>query len=87
MPSLIERPTAIPCVGTKPKLIEEFIGHVNTKDSRLSIARMTSPPGWTEPAQTPDFDEFTLVLKSDQGEWRKITLEVTTALADIETIR
>jgi len=49
-------------VGTKPKLIEEFVGRVNTKESRLSIARMTSPPGWVEPGQTPKFDEFTIVL-------------------------
>jgi len=62
MPILIKSPTPISCVGTKPKLIEEFIGRVNSKDASISIARMTSPPGWTEPGQTPDFDEYTLVL-------------------------
>ena len=45
------------------KLIEEFAGRVNTDDERISIARMTSPPGWEEPAQTPEFDEWTLVLE------------------------
>ena len=63
MPKLISTPTRITAAGNKPKLIEEFIGQVNTKDPRLSLALMRSPGGWVEPGQTPEFDEFTLVLK------------------------
>src|SRR5262245_58448154 len=62
MPTLIAKPTVLQSAGNKPKSIEEFIGRVNSKESRLSIARMKSPPGWAEPAQTPKFDEFTIVL-------------------------
>ena len=62
MPTLIAKPTVITAAGNKPKLIEEFIGRVNSGESRLSIARMKSPPGWVEPGQRPEFDEFTLVL-------------------------
>jgi ethanolamine utilization protein EutQ (cupin superfamily) len=62
MPTLIEKPTVVQAAGTKPKRIEEHVGRVNTGESRLSIARMKSPPGWVEPGQRPDFDEFTLVL-------------------------
>jgi mannose-6-phosphate isomerase-like protein (cupin superfamily) len=62
MPELIARPTPIEAAGTKPKLIEEFIGRVNTGETRLSMARMTSPEGWVEPGQRPEFDEWTLVL-------------------------
>jgi mannose-6-phosphate isomerase-like protein (cupin superfamily) len=63
MPKLIAAPTRITAAGNKPKLIEEFIGRVNNDESRLSIARMRSPGGWVEPGQTPQFDEFTVVLK------------------------
>lgn len=63
MPTLIATPTRITAVGNKPKIIEEFIGRVNSGESRLSIAHMRSPGGWVEPGQTPEFDEFTLVLK------------------------
>jgi len=63
MTKLIQAPTRITASGNKPKLIEEFIGRVNTNDARLSIARMRSPEGWVEPGQTPEFDEFTLVVK------------------------
>ena len=62
MPRLIQRPTVIPCVGTKPKVIREHIGHVNSGTAALSIAHMSSPAGWTEPGQRPAFDEYTLVL-------------------------
>ena len=62
MPELIERPTAIEAAGTKPKLIEEFVGRVNTGEQRLSLARMNSPAGGLEPGQRPEFDEWTLVL-------------------------
>src|ERR1051326_720920 len=63
MPRLISSPTLVSAAGSKPKIIEEFIGRVNSRESRLSIARMRSPSGWVEPGQTPEFDEFTLVLK------------------------
>lgn len=62
MPELIDRPTRIEAAGTKPKLIDEFVGQVNTGESRLSVAHMRSPEGWVEPDQRPDFDEYTLVL-------------------------
>lgn len=61
MPRLIASPTRIPVPGNK--LIEEYIGRVNSKDSAVSIAHMHSPSGWSEPGQTPEFDEFTVVLK------------------------
>ena len=60
---LIPSPTVIEAAGNKPKLIEEFVGRVNSGTSGLSIARMSSPEGWVEPGQTPEFDEYTLVLK------------------------
>jgi len=63
MPTLITQPTRIEAAGNKPKIIEEFIGHVNSQEARLSVAKMTSPSGWLEPGQTPEFDEFTVVLK------------------------
>jgi ethanolamine utilization protein EutQ len=63
MPTLVAQPTRIPAAGTKPKLIDEYIGRVNTRTSAASVAHMRSPQGWEEPGQTPEFDEFTLVLK------------------------
>lgn len=63
MPQLIVQPTLITAAGTKPKIIEEFIGRVNSSEGRLSIAHMRSPGGWIEPGQRPEFDEFTVVLK------------------------
>jgi mannose-6-phosphate isomerase-like protein (cupin superfamily) len=65
MPTLIANPTTIPAAGTPPKLIEEFIGRVNSETAGVSIARMTSPPGWQESGQTPEFDEFTIVLSGE----------------------
>lgn len=62
MPKLIAGPTRITAAGNKPKLIDEFVGGVNSGESRLSVAHMRSPGGWVEPGQTPEFDEFTLVL-------------------------
>ncbi len=62
MATLIERPTVIEAAGNKPKQIEEFVGRVNSRTERVSIARMKSPPGWEEPGQAPEFDEFTVVL-------------------------
>ena len=63
MPTLISEPTRIQSAGNKPKLIDEYIGRVNTKTSAASVAHMRSPQGWLEPGQTPEFDEFTIVLK------------------------
>ena len=63
MPTLISQPTRIQAAGTKPKLIDEYIGRVNSKSTNLSVAHMRSPEGWSEPRQTPEFDEYTLVLK------------------------
>jgi ethanolamine utilization protein EutQ len=63
MPTLVAQPTRISAAGNKPKLIDEYIGRINSKTEGVSIAHMRSPQGWEEPAQTPEFDEFTLVLK------------------------
>ena len=63
MPTLVAEPTRIRAAGTKPKLIDEFVGRVNTKTPEVSVAHMRSPQGWEEPGQTPEFDEVTLVLK------------------------
>ena len=63
MPTFIEKAAVIQAVGNKPKIIEEYIGRVNSGTTAVSIARMQSPSGWTEPGQTPEFDEYTLVLK------------------------
>jgi len=62
MAKLIDQPTVIEAAGTKPKRIEEFVGRVNTRTDQVSIAHMHSSAGWEEPGQTPEFDEFTLVL-------------------------
>jgi len=70
MPTKIISPTIIKAAGNKPKIIEEYIGLVNSQTGAVSIARMQSPPGWVEPGQTPEFDEYTVVLKG--------TLRVTT---------
>jgi len=59
---LIEGPSLIEADGTEPKIIKEFIGMVNSDTSDVSIAKMKSPQGWEEPGQTPDFDEYTIVL-------------------------
>ena len=63
MPQLVERPTRILAAGNKPKAIDEFVGRVNSGSSELSVAHMRSPAGWEEPGQTPDFDEYTIVLR------------------------
>ncbi len=62
MPTLIAQPTRIEPAGNKPKLIDEFVGRVNTREPAVSIARMRSPSGWLEPGQRPEFDEYTIVL-------------------------
>ena len=62
MAKVIDEPTIIQSAGNKPKLIREYIGRVNSATSEISIAHMSSPAGWKEPGQKPDFDEYTLVL-------------------------
>jgi len=62
MPKLIENPTFIEAAGNKPKQIEEFVGRVNSGHEHVSVARMKSPTGWTEPGQRPEFQEITVVL-------------------------
>jgi mannose-6-phosphate isomerase-like protein (cupin superfamily) len=63
MPTLIARPARITAAGNKPKLIDEYLGRVNSGHDALSVAHMRSPGGWVEPGQTPEFDEFTVVLR------------------------
>lgn len=77
MPELITKPTVIPATGTPPKIIEEFFGRVNSNTTQISVARMTSPCGWSEPGQTPEFDEYTVVLKG------KLRIETRGAIHDI----
>jgi mannose-6-phosphate isomerase-like protein (cupin superfamily) len=62
MPRLIEKPTQIAAEGHPPKIIREYVGRVNSGTSAVSVAHMKSPGGWTEPKQTPEFDEYTVVL-------------------------
>ena len=62
MARLIETPTVVDAAGTPPKTIRELVGRVNTGDAAVSIAHMTSPPGWSEPWQEPEFDEWTIVM-------------------------
>ena len=63
MPRLLTQPTIINAAGNKPKIIREIFGRVNSGDAGVSIAHMTSPEGWVEPGQTPEFDEYTYVLR------------------------
>ena len=63
MPTLIAAPTRVEAAGNKPKLIDEYIGRVNSQTCAASVAHMRSPGGWQEPGQTPEFDEFTVVLR------------------------
>ena len=63
MPKLIAAPTVVAAAGTKPKRIEEFAGRMNSGHANVSVARMTSPSGWEEPGQRPEFEEITVVLR------------------------
>jgi mannose-6-phosphate isomerase-like protein (cupin superfamily) len=63
MPRLIEGPARVEAAGNKPKIIDEYVGRVRSQHDALSVAHMRSPGGWVEPGQTPQFDEYTLVLK------------------------
>jgi mannose-6-phosphate isomerase-like protein (cupin superfamily) len=63
MPVLIDAPMRVQAAGNKPKLIDEYVGKANTGTEAVSVAHMRSPGGWVEPGQTPEFDEYTVVLK------------------------
>ena len=77
MPRHITAPSVIKAAGNKPKVIEEFVGRINSKTEAASIARMKSPGGWSEPGQTPEFDEYTVVLKGMlRVETRGATIDV-----------
>ena len=62
MPELIDGPARVEAAGNRPKLIDEYVGRARTGHAGLSIAHMRSPAGWVEPGQTPEFDEYTVVL-------------------------
>ena len=83
-PTLISQPTRVAAAGNKPKLIDEYIGRVNSSNSGVSVAHMRSPGGWEEPGQTPDFDEFTVVIKgSIRVEYKGGSLDVRAGQAVI----
>jgi mannose-6-phosphate isomerase-like protein (cupin superfamily) len=82
MPTLIPKPTVIEAAGNKPKVIQEFIGRVNSRTESVSVARMISPGGWVEPGQTPAFEEYTLVLRGRlRVESKSGTFDVTAGQA------
>jgi mannose-6-phosphate isomerase-like protein (cupin superfamily) len=84
MPTHIASPTRISAAGNKPKIIQEFVGRVNSKTEAASIAHMKSPEGWIEPGQTPEFDEYTIVLAGMlRVEHRTGTIDVRTGQAVI----
>jgi mannose-6-phosphate isomerase-like protein (cupin superfamily) len=76
MATHIEKPAIVKAAGNKPKIIEEYVGRVNSGTGDVSVARMRSPSGWVEPGQTPEFDEYTVVLRG--------TLRVTTREGSID---
>ena len=76
VPTPILKPSIVKAAGNKPKVIEEYVGRVNSRTEAVSIARMKSPSGWVEPGQTPEFDEYTVVLRG--------TLRVTTKIGTLE---
>ena len=84
MPTLIASPTRVEAAGNKPKLIDEYIGRVNSATESLSVAHMRSPGGWVEPGQSPEFDEFTVVLRGTlRVEHRQGSLDVNAGQAVI----
>ncbi len=84
MPTLLATPSVINAAGQPSKTIEEFVGRVNSRTDALSVARMTSPAGWSEPGQTPEFDEFTVVLRGTlRVESEATTLDVVAGQAVI----
>jgi len=84
MPTIIEKPSIVSSAGNKPKVIEEYVGRVNSKTEALSIACMKSPSGWIEPGQRPEFDEYTVVLRGMvEVKTEKETLQVKAGSAII----
>ncbi len=84
MLTIISAPTKVEAVGTPPKTILEFIGRVNSSTAAVSVAKMTSPSGWSEPGQTPEFDEFTVVLRGSlRVESREKTVDIAAGQAVI----
>lgn len=83
MPEFIDSPTVIEAPGNISKIIKEFFGCVNSGTKKISIAKMESPVGWSEPGQTPEFDEYTVVLK---GTLRAETKEKVFEINDGEAI-
>ena len=84
MPRLISAPTLVGAAGDPPKQIEEFVGYVNSDTENVSVARMKSPPGWSEPGQTPEFDEISVVLSGTlRVEYEGGTLDVQAGQAVI----
>jgi ethanolamine utilization protein EutQ (cupin superfamily) len=65
MPKIIKAPARIEAHGQPPKVIEEFVGRINSATEALSVARMVSPSGWSEPGQIAEFDEVTVVLRGE----------------------
>ena len=85
MPKIISNPIQIEAAGTGNKIIQEFFGKITSADSNISIAKMISPEGWSEPGQTPEFDEYTLVLKGCMHVETKTGLNVIKAVQAIQT--
>lgn len=85
MPKIISNPIQIEAAGTGNKIIQEFFGKITSADSNISIAKMISPEGWSEPGQTPEFDEYTLVLKGCMHVETKTGLNVIKAGQAIQT--
>jgi mannose-6-phosphate isomerase-like protein (cupin superfamily) len=84
VPTRIDAPTRVEAAGNKPKLIDEYIGRVNSATAGVSVAHMRSPRGWQEPGQTPEFDEFTIVLRGKLlVEYRDGAMEVAAGQAII----
>jgi quercetin dioxygenase-like cupin family protein len=83
MTLLIKSPSIVKAAGTKEKIIKEYFGNVNSKTSEVSIAMMKSPQGWEEPGQTPEFNEYTLVLK---GKLKLITKKEEIILSEGEAV-
>lgn len=82
MPTLINRPTRVQAAGNLPKIIDEYVGRLNTGQGGISVAHMRSPAGWEEPGQTPEFEEYTIVLRGRLRVRHKDgTLEVTAGQA------
>ena len=84
MVTKIQSPTLVKSEGNKPKVIEEYIGQVNSDTTQISIAKMRSPGGWLEPGQTPEFDEYTVVIAGTlRVETREGSVDINTGEAVI----